>query len=142
MTASWRKYRMLLGYGARFRKGWASIVVVTLVSTGVGLLGPLPLKVLIDNVVGSHATPAVLAGLPGADTDQGLLAWVVVGELAIFAVASALDVLLTFLWILVGQSMVYALARDLFAKVQRRSLRDHHRAPVGDTMQTVGGDAW
>src|SRR2546428_804593 len=33
-------------------------------------------------------------------------------------------------------------ARDLFARVQRRSLRDHNRMPIGETMARVGGDSW
>src|SRR5207248_6149467 len=38
--------------------------------------------------------------------------------------------------------MVYELAGDLFARVQRQSLRDHARRPIGETMQRVAGDSW
>ncbi|MCA1700501.1 MAG: ABC transporter ATP-binding protein/permease, partial [Actinobacteria bacterium] len=102
----------------------------------------LPLMLLIDNVIGDHRLPAPLDLLPGAGNDHVLLAYVVAAELAIFAIASALDIVLTFLWIKVGQTMVYDLARDLFARVQRRSLRAHAHEPVGETMQRVAGDSW
>ena len=139
---AWHKYALLLRYARRHRRGWLTILVVTVLATAAGLLAPLPLKVLIDNVIGDHPVPAPLDLLPGAGNDHALLAYVVAAELAIFAIAAALEIVLTFLWIKVGQTMVYDLARDLFARVQRRSLRDHAREPVGETMQRVAGDCW
>jgi ATP-binding cassette subfamily B protein/subfamily B ATP-binding cassette protein MsbA len=38
--------------------------------------------------------------------------------------------------------MVYQLARDLFARVQRRSLRAHASQSIGDAMGRVAVDAW
>ncbi len=139
---AWHKYALLLRYARRHRNGWLSILGATVFTTVASLLAPLPLKVLIDNVLGDRPVPAPLDLLPGAANDHALLAYVVVAELLIFAIAAGLDVLLTFLWIKVGQTMVYDLARDLFARVQRRSLRDHARQPVGEAMQRVAGDCW
>jgi ATP-binding cassette subfamily B protein len=138
----WRKYTVLLRYAARRRRGWAAISGATLLSTAVGLAAPLPLKVLVDNVLGSHPTPDLLAWLPGAATDEGLLAWVVAAEVAVFLAATALDVALTMLWIVVGQAMVFDVVRDVFGRVQRRSLREHLKHPIGDTMERVAGDSW
>jgi len=138
----WRRYTQLLRYAVRRRRGWAAIAVATLASTGAGLAAPLPLKVLIDNVLGGHPAPPLLAWLPGSGSDQGLLVWVVVAEVAIFVVASALDVAVTMLWIVVGQAMVFDVVRDVFASVQRRSLREHLKHNVGDSMERVAGDSW
>jgi ATP-binding cassette subfamily B protein/subfamily B ATP-binding cassette protein MsbA len=132
----------MLSYTRRRWRGWTAILVVTLLSTGTGVLAPLPLKVLVDNVLGSHPTPPVMRWLPGAATQHGLLGWVVVFELLVFVVASAVEVASTFLWTIVGQGMVFELARDVFARVQRRSLREHMRQPVGDTIERVAGDTW
>jgi ATP-binding cassette subfamily B protein/subfamily B ATP-binding cassette protein MsbA len=118
------------------------MLMLTLLATGVTLLVPLPLKVLIDNVVGHHPLPAYLEILPGAKSRTDLLAYVVVAELVFFAAASALETALAFLWVKVGQSMVYDLSRDLFARVQRRSLREHARRPIGETLQRVAEDSW
>jgi ABC-type multidrug transport system fused ATPase/permease subunit len=137
-----RKYTVLLRYAARRRGGWATIAGATLLSAAVGLAAPLPLKVLVDNVLGSQPTPELLAWLPGAGSNEGLLVWVVVAEIAVFLAATALDVALTMLWLVVGQAMVYDLARDVFARVQRRSLREHLKHPIGDTMERVAGDSW
>ena len=138
----WHKYALMLRYARPHTRGWLSILAVTLLATAAVLLAPLPLKVLVDNVLGDDPLPAVLDFLPGVESDHVLLAYVVAAELVLFALVSALDVALTFLWIKVGQTMVYDLARDLFARVQRRSLRNHSREPVGETMQRVAGDSW
>jgi ATP-binding cassette, subfamily B, bacterial len=137
-----RKYTLLLRYAARRRWGWAAITGTTLLSTAVALAAPLPLKVLVDNVLGSQPTPELLAWLPGVGSDHGLLAWVVAAEVAVFVAATALDVVLTMLWLVVGQAMVFDVVRDVFARVQRRSLREHLRHPIGDTMERVAGDSW
>ena len=136
------RYTRLLSYATPHRRGWAAVTAFTVLSTATALAAPLPLKVLIDSVLGSDPTPALLAWLPGAGSDEGLLVWVVVVEVGIFAVASAVDVAVTLLWIVVGQAMVYDVVRDVFAKVQRRSLREHLAHPVGDTMERVAGDSW
>jgi ATP-binding cassette subfamily B protein/subfamily B ATP-binding cassette protein MsbA len=70
------------------------------------------------------------------------LFWVAVAGLIIFVFNSALDIILTFSWIRVGQQMVYDLMRDIFAFVQRRSLIFHNRNSVGDLMSRITADSW
>ena len=141
-VSSRRRYAVLLRYARGHAGGWALILVVTLANTAAGAAAPLPLKVLVDNVLDDKAMPSFLEALPGTGSSQGLLAWVVAAGLLIFALDSAFDVTLTYLWIRVGQSMVFDLARDLFARIQRRSLLFHVRHPVGDSMARVAGDSW
>jgi ATP-binding cassette, subfamily B, bacterial len=118
----------LLRYAVRYWRGWLLILVVTLLSAVFALAYPWPLKILVDNVLGKH---------------QGeLLIWVVLAELGIFAAGSALDVVLTTLWVKVGQAMVYDLAGDIFDRTQRRSLLFHSRSSVGDLMARITGDSW
>jgi len=38
--------------------------------------------------------------------------------------------------------MVFDVAEDLFARLQRRSLLFHARTPVGDTMGRINTDSW
>jgi ATP-binding cassette, subfamily B, bacterial len=144
--ASLRKYGRLLRYAVAGWKGWAVIVALTLAGSLVGLLQPWPMQVVIDHVLGREPLGDVLAWcadfLPGADTPRGLLAWAALAGLAVFALRGALDVVLTRLWIRVGQGMVYRLAGDLFARAQRRSLLFHSRTPVGDLMSRITGDSW
>src|SRR5262249_45349180 len=80
--------------------------------------------------------------LPGASAPEGLLLWVVLASLLIFAVNSAVDVILTFTSIQIGQRMVFDVARDLFSSLQRRSLLFHSKRRVGDLIVCVSGDSF
>src|SRR5688572_9212292 len=135
---AWTSWRRLLRYAFTDPRGWIFLVGVTFLSSAFGLLQPWPLQILVDHVLGREPLTGPLeyvAGfVPGADTPRGMLFWVVLAGLAIFAINSGLDVLLTRAWIRVGQRMVYELAGDLFARAQRRSLIFHSQHPVGDLL--------
>jgi ABC-type multidrug transport system fused ATPase/permease subunit/GT2 family glycosyltransferase len=139
-------YRRLLRYALPYWKGWTLIVVVTLATTLTAMLQPWPMKVIVDNVLGglpaSEIFAQLLHALPGGVSPQGLLVWAVLAGLALFIINSVLDIVLTLVWIRVGQRMVYDLAADLFARVQRRSLIFHSRNAVGDSLGRVMQDAW
>ncbi len=141
-----KRYSRLLGYAVTYWRGWTLVAGVTLLSTGMTLLQPWPMKVLVDHVLAQAAKPAPLARvlelLPGAGNPAGLLVWVVLAGFVGFAINSAADVVLTFSWIRVGQRMVHDLARDLFAHLQRRSLLFHSRSSVGDSMARITGDSY
>jgi ATP-binding cassette subfamily B protein/subfamily B ATP-binding cassette protein MsbA len=104
------------------------------------------MKVLVDHVFGqkpvTEGLAQILAWIPWTGNDRGLLFWVAVAGLIIFAFNIALDIILTFSWIRVGQQMVYDLMRDIFAFVQRRSLIFHSRNSVGDLMSRITADSW
>jgi ATP-binding cassette subfamily B protein/subfamily B ATP-binding cassette protein MsbA len=142
----WERLWRLLHYARARRGAWAFIIAITLLSTAFSVLQPWPMKVLVDHALGhepmSPALRRVMALLPGTGTPAGVVAWVALAGLVIFAVNSALDVVLTWSWIRTGQGMVYDLAGDLFSRIQRRSLLFHTRHPVGDSMMRVTGDSW
>jgi ATP-binding cassette, subfamily B, bacterial len=140
------RLRRLLQYARPYRKGWLRIVGVTLLSSAFALLQPWPMKVLVDHILASRPMSPVLETtrslLPGASTRGGLLIWVAMAGVVVFALNILAEVVLTFAWIRVGQRMVYDLAADLFAAIQRRSLAYHARQSVGDAMTRVGTDSW
>jgi ATP-binding cassette, subfamily B, bacterial len=136
------RYRRLLAYAARHRRGWAAIVAATLLSTGLALLTPWPLKIVVDNVLGAKPLGSALGALPGAGSPETLLLWAVAGSLGLFFAAAATDAFLSYLWIRVGQAMVYDVARDVFSHLQRRSLRYHAKRPVADSLARVTDDSW
>ena len=133
-------------YAVPYRSSWAIIVAATLCSSALSLAQPWPLQVLVDHVFGDAPMNAVVAAivavLPHADAPSGLLAWVVVAGLGIFAVNSAVDVVVASQWTSVGRRMVYDLSRELFTRIQRRSLRTHAAHAIGDSMSRIGSDAW
>jgi ATP-binding cassette subfamily B protein/subfamily B ATP-binding cassette protein MsbA len=127
-------------------KAWLFISLVTLVSALFGLLQPWPLKILVDQVLSDAPLPEPLARMaqfvPGADARRGLLVWVVLAGIAIFALNSVAEVLLTRAWIVTGQRLVGNIAADLFARIQRRHLPFHTQSSVGDLMSRITGDCW
>jgi ATP-binding cassette subfamily B protein/subfamily B ATP-binding cassette protein MsbA len=102
--------------------------------------------VLVDHVLGEAplgGPAATLAGwFPWAATPSGLLTLVVGAGILIFAINSAVDVVLTMQWTRLSRKMVYQLSRDVFGHVQRRSLRAHGAHAVGDSMGRIAVDAW
>jgi ATP-binding cassette subfamily B protein/subfamily B ATP-binding cassette protein MsbA len=104
------------------------------------------MKLVVDHVLGREPMAEPVARgfqlLPWGETTHGLLGWIVLAGLVIFMAGSLADALLTRTWIRVGQRMVYNLAGDLFAHLQRRSLLFHGRTPVGDSLSRITGDSW
>ena len=145
-SKTFERYRHLLRYVRPYRAGWLLLAGVTLLNIPFALLQPWPMKLLVDNVLGSAPMPASLARalsfLPGAGSPAGLLGWVAASGLLVFVINSLSDVVLTFGWLRVGQRMVYDLARDLFTDIQRRSMVFHTRNSVGDLMSRITYDSW
>jgi ATP-binding cassette subfamily B protein len=137
-----RPYLRLLRYARPYWRGWLGIVVVTLLSTAFSLLQPWPMKILVDYVLGDKPVPGFVGHILGSNSPDVLVAAIALSGLVVFAFNSALDLVLTFAWIRVGQRMVYDLARDLFDTIQRRSLVFHTRHPVGDSMSRITQDSW
>lgn len=140
------KYRRLLQYAHRQRFHFVLISALTIATSALTALQPWPMKLLADHVLGGKPVPTALhsflAWFNLNSTPAILLLIVVFGGFALFMLNSVLDVLLTLGWTMAGRRMVYDLAADLFAKVQRRSLLFHSRNSVGDNMGRVTGDSW
>jgi len=141
-----RQYLRLFRYAAAHRRGWTGILIAMGLSTALSLLQPWPFKILVDHVLGDATIPpalsTVLRWLPGARSKSGLLAWIVVCGPMIFLVEAVLDAGLTLAWTRVGRGTVNDLARDLFARIQRRSLLFHSQHPLGDSLSRITGDSW
>src|SRR6185503_11360936 len=100
---------------------------------------PWPMQMLVDHVLG---TASYSVGLPGASSRHGLLIWIVGAGLGIFLLNAVMDAVLTLSWPRIGQSMVYDLAAQMLAHVQRLSLLFHRRHQVGDLMSRITGDSY
>ena len=142
-----QKYFRLIEYARPHWRFFAGIFVLTLAASAMAVLQPLPLAFLTDHVLGETPLSSSLRAFvrtfsleptPG----RHLLPIVVLGGLVLFALNSLLEIGLTWAWTLGGRRMVYKLAEDLFARLQRRSLLFHRRNSVGDTMGRVAQDSW
>ncbi len=107
--------------------------------SGLELLRPWPVKVIVDHVVGG--TPMPWSGATGWMTET-LLLMAVVSVVLIQAAAGGMSVLNNFTSVEIGQRLVRDLRRDLFAHLQRQSLLFHTRHQVGDLQYRVAADTF
>lgn len=139
-------YLRLLGYLRGHRGSLLLIFILTVVTSGLVALQPWPIKLLIDHVLGETPLPTVLDNFFGSlslEPNRGvLLATVVAAGLMLFILGSATDAVLAWAWTVTGRRIVYDVAGDLFARLQRRSLTFHKRTPVGDIMSRATVDSW
>ena len=139
-------YRRLLGYAKQQRSRFALIFLLTVTASALAALQPWPMKLLVDHVLEGKPHPewlnqiAQFLHLP-IETSS-LLIIVVAGGLLLFVAGSLFDAALTWGWTIAGRRVVYDLAEDLFARLQRRSLLFHSRNRVGDTMSRITVDCW
>ena len=108
------------------------MAVLTVVSSVVGLAGPWPLKLVLDNVLGNHPLPAWLA--PFFDLEKSrvpLLIAVVMAELLIALSNNVLNVVTEYVSTSLDQWMVLDFRSDLFQHAQRLSLAFHDRRRSG-----------
>jgi ATP-binding cassette subfamily B protein len=120
------------------------IFLLSLLSTPLTLLTPLPLKIVIDSVIGSRPLPGFLLPLipRAAQHSPGLL-------LAMATIMLVGVTLLTHLqwlasWLLetyAGESMVLNFRARLFAHVQRLSLAYHDSKGAADSAYRIEYDA-
>src|SRR5262245_40407525 len=141
-----RKYRRLIGYAARRRGFFVFIMVLTVAASTLMALHPWPLKLLVDNVLRKEPLPTWLQdtfqSVGFSPSPSSLAAVLALTGLVLFALSSALEIGLTWSWTVAGRRMVYDLAEELFARLQRRSLLFHSRNSVGDCISRITVDSW
>jgi ATP-binding cassette subfamily B protein len=137
---------MLLRYPMRQWRWLLAILTLTAISAAMAAAYPWPMKLLVDYALGDAGIPPVLESmLESLRVDAGRGTMVVLAALAslgIFAVNSLVGMGLNLSWNVCGQRMVYGLAADLFARLQRLSLLFHRRRSVGDSLSRLTGDTW
>jgi ATP-binding cassette, subfamily B, bacterial len=140
------RYGWIIGYVVRQWPSLLFIFGVTVSYSGVAALQPWPMKILVDYALGSAEVPAWLHSLFTSltldPTPAVLILTAALASLALFAVNSLLDSTLSLAWSATGQRMVYNLAADLFAHLQRLSLLFHSRRPVGDLLSRLTSDTY
>jgi ATP-binding cassette subfamily B protein/subfamily B ATP-binding cassette protein MsbA len=129
----------VLSYLRPHRRAFSLALVQVLLVTGLELLKPWPLKLVLDNVVPRR--PAGWSVLAGMDAGA-LLLLAAVALVAVHAALGALNVANNFTTIRIGQGMVDDLRGQLYDRLQRMSLQVHARSAVGDLIYRVTADAF
>jgi ABC-type multidrug transport system fused ATPase/permease subunit len=123
-------------------RGMTVILAMMLFKVAVDLVRPWPTKILVDNALRreplSTSTLAALASLPGGvHSPSDLIAWCVLATVLLFLIGWLLAAALAIASVSVGKQLSYDLAGDLFAHLQRLSLRFHTRRSTGDSIRRV-----
>ncbi len=134
----------MLRYPLRRKLALSAVFATMLLGSGLRVLSPWPMKVIVDNVVETKPLPPTIASwiadLPLADSRQGLLGWCVAATVLLFVAGWAVGLAGAYASIIFGQRMIYDLAADLFGHLQRLSLRFHGSKSVGDLIRRVTND--
>jgi ABC-type multidrug transport system fused ATPase/permease subunit len=124
---------------------WATHMVLALTVSGLQLLTPWPMKILVDSVLGDVAAPAIIRDTvaPTIANDKFiLLGLVILFGILLAALISGLNILSSRLSILVRQAIVLELKCDLFHCLQHQSLKYHNDRRLGDMLYRINTDVW
>jgi ATP-binding cassette subfamily B protein/subfamily B ATP-binding cassette protein MsbA len=136
-----------LRHAARRRLALSAVLSTMLVTIGLDLLKPWPMKILVDHVLqGPRSAPlpdslATAAGwLLGPFQREDLIGWCLAATVVLFLASWLCGLCLSLSSINLGQRLVYDLAGELLGHLHRLSLRFHSRNSVGDSMRRVTAD--
>lgn len=138
---SWVRYFLPLLRGDRVALGWAFVAIV--LDATFTVFRPWPLKVVIDRVLSHKRSRVPFIGY-WLDHSTYAPTTILYGACAVTLLIAISTGLLTWFYtrILghVGQRFVFTLRRDLFAHMQRLSLRFHDHQRTGDLITRITGD--
>src|ERR1051325_5876269 len=127
------RYARLARYARPQRRRFLLLVFLTLAASSLVALQPWPLKLLVDHVLGTKPLPAFLemgfVALAIESDRVAILVVVVLGGLGLFALGSALDAALAWIWTMAGRRLVYDVGGDFFARRRQRPLAVHKPPP-------------
>jgi ATP-binding cassette, subfamily B, bacterial len=118
----------------------AGILLVTLLSIPLSLLIPLPLKIAVDSVVGSHPLPTFLQGLlPSAWTrsSNAILIFVIALTIVIAILSGFQRLASLLLRTYTGEKLTLAFRTKLFRHVQRLSVSYHDSKGTADSTYRI-----
>ena len=104
----------------------AIVTVIIVASSLVGLVSPFLLRAIIDKA------------LP--ERNVHLLAWLVIGMVAVAALTSAFGVVQTWISTKVGQHIMHGLRTGVFAHLQRQSIAFFTRTRTGEVQSRIQND--
>jgi ATP-binding cassette, subfamily B, bacterial len=116
------------------------LLLVTLLSTPLALLTPLPLKIAVDSIIGSHPLPPFLqAVLPDAlkTSSNGILGFVIVLTIGIAILSGVQRLTSSVLRIYTGEKLTLGFRTKLFRHVQRLSVSYHDTRGTADSTYRI-----
>jgi ABC-type multidrug transport system fused ATPase/permease subunit len=119
------------------------VLFAMLVETAMSLIGPWPLKIVIDNVIEKHKLPHALSEMigPALERDQLRLAALAAGAFVVFAlVGGAANYIDNYYTESLGQSIAHDLRLRTYHHLQRLSLGFYDTHQIGTLLSTITTD--
>ncbi|HUR44681.1 MAG TPA: ABC transporter ATP-binding protein [Candidatus Saccharimonadales bacterium] len=118
------------------------VVVLLLGSIGASLLKPWPLALIVDSVLGTKPLPAFLRDTSFAQSKEKLLLVLTIITLLLYFGQGALSSWQNFLSIKLGLRGLRRVRNELFASLQRLSLRFYQKSLAGDLIYRASWDTY
>src|SRR6266496_2104028 len=137
-------YRRLLRQARPYWLHLALLFCIGLLASPIALLNPVPLKIVVDSVLGTRPlSPALQALLPAAIAgSRGALLGAAVGLLLAVAALAQLQALANkFMQAYVGERLVLGFRTQLVRQAQRLSLSYHDSKGAADSLYRIQQDA-
>lgn len=135
--------RLMLPLLKPFRLPLFAATIAMLLDSALTVLRPWPLKIVIDRVLSHHTSRVPFIGhwVNGIHASPMAILYTACAATLLIAIGTgALTYCYTRLLGNIGQRFVFALRRDLFAHMQRLSLRFHDRQRTGDLITRLTSD--
>lgn len=136
--------KRLLEHAHAYRGHLAGIILLSLLGPACTLLYPLPLKIAVDNFLGSRPLPRVIAGLLPASVAPSSAAILIFAACLLVAIAilnqlqrAAISLLSSY----TGARLVLNFRGQIFRHVQRLSLSYHESKGTADSTYRILTDA-
>src|SRR5437867_12281439 len=119
-----------------------ALLIVSLLAVPMTLIFPLPIKLLVDSVLGSQPLPGYLTIFVGLQVSKTLALWLAIGILMATAVLTYLQNLVN-VWYSnkVGNRMTLDVRARLFRQMQRLSVAYHDTMGAADSAYRTLNDA-
>lgn len=134
-----RLLRQVKPYGLHL----AGLLLLNLLSIPLLLLTPLPLKIVVDSIIGSHPLPPIMEGIATALSLSGMGVLTISAGLIVL-LASLLylrGLLCSILETYTGEQLVLSFRAQLFDHAQRLSLSYHDAKGTSDAIYRIQYDA-
>ena len=137
-------YRLIRDLIKPYRWTLLIVFVAMLVETAMSLAGPWPLKIVLDNVVGTHHLPVWLAGLLkhslGGVGKMHIAAMAAIVSVLIAAISGLASYVDNYYTESVGQWVAHDLRLRTYHHLQRLSLRYYESHQIGAILSTLTTD--
>lgn len=136
-------WRRLLSVARPYWLHLAGLLSLSLLSSPLGLLSPLPIKIIVDSVIGSQPLPAWLERLlpavfPQSPAALSLLAVAILVGISVLGQVQNTGA--SFLRTYTGEKLVLELRSRLFRHIQRLSISYHDQKGTADSIYRVQSD--